>query len=85
MWLTGDLVNYWGSEVIRDAPKEAIPYLKPNSAPPMWLDGVDRWVKPVLISAGGVEYLRDETVKYQDRIQEHHKGCYIRFAGEWDP
>ena len=71
--LTGDLVNYWGSEVFRDAPKEAIPYLEPNSAPPMWLYGVDRWVKRVLISAGGVECLRDEIVKYQDGIQEHHK------------
>lgn len=71
--LTGDLINYWGSEVFQDAPKEAIPYLEPNSAPPMWLNGVDRCVKRVLISAGGLESLRDEIVKYQDRFKEHHK------------
>ena len=71
--LTGDLINYWGSEVLRDAPEEATPYLEPNSAPPMWLEGVDRWVKRVLISAGGVECLRDEIIKYQEKMQEHHK------------
>lgn len=71
--VTGSRLNYWGSEVLRDAPKEAIPYLEPNSAPPMWLSGVDRRVKRVLISAGGVECLRDEIIKYQERFQEHHK------------
>jgi len=71
--VTGDRMNYWGSEVLRNAPNEAIPYLEPNSAPEMWLKGVDRCVKRVLISAGGLECLRDEIIKYQDRFQEHHK------------
>ena len=39
----------------------------------MWLNGVDGCVKRVLISAGGVECLRDEIVKYKDRFEEHHK------------
>ena len=72
--LTGDRINYWGSEVFRDASKEAIPYLEPNSTPPMWLNGVDRCVKRVLISAGGLECLRDEIIKYYQHVfQEHHK------------
>jgi acetyl esterase/lipase len=71
--LSGDRLNYWGSEVLQDAPKEAIPYLEPNSAPPMWLNGVDKCVKRVLISAGGAECLRDEIIKYQATFQEHHK------------
>jgi acetyl esterase/lipase len=71
--LTSNQINYWGSEVFRDAPKEALPYLEPNSAPPKWLDGVDRCVKRVLISAGEAECLRDEIIKYQDSFQEHHK------------
>jgi acetyl esterase/lipase len=71
--LTGNQINYWGSEVFQHAPDEALPYLEPNSAPPKWLDGVDRFVKRVFISAGGVECLRDEIIKYQDRFQEHHK------------
>ena len=71
--LTGNIINYWGSEVFRNTPKEATPYLEPNSAPSMWLDGVDRQVKRVLISAGGVECLRDEIIKYQNRFKKHHK------------
>ena len=71
--LSGDLLNYLGLEASRDAPKEAMPYLEPNSAPPMWLNEVDRCVKRVLISAGGVECLRDEIIKYQDRFKEYHK------------
>jgi len=73
--MTGDLINYWGSEVLRDAPKEALNYLEPNSAPPMWLNGVDRCVRRVLISAGGLESLRDEIVKYcQDGFSREHHG-----------
>jgi acetyl esterase/lipase len=74
--LTGSVYNYLGSKVFRDvAPKEtALPYLEPNSSPPMWLNGVDRCVKRVLISAGEVECLRDEIIKYhRDRFEEHHK------------
>jgi acetyl esterase/lipase len=72
--LAGKPINYWGSEVFQNAPKEAIPYLEPNSSPPMWLDGADRCVKRVLISAGGVECLCDEIIKYyQERIHEHHE------------
>lgn len=71
--MAGKPINYWGTEVLQNAPKDAIPYLEPNSAPPMWLNGVDRCVKRVLISAGGVECLRDEIIRYQDRFQEHHK------------
>ena len=72
--LTGDVLNYLGSNVFRDAPNEALPYLEPNSSPTTWLNGVDRCVKRVLISAGEIECLRDEIIKYhQDRFQEHHK------------
>lgn len=71
--VTANRINYWGSEVLRDAPKEAIPYLEPNSAPPTWLNGVDKCVKRVLISAGGAECLRDEIIKYEATFQEHHK------------
>ena len=71
--LNGRLLNYWGSKVLRNEPEEAIPYLEPNSAPTMWLDGVDRCVKRVLISAGEAECLRDEIIKYQDRFLRHHR------------
>jgi len=71
--LTGEALNYLGSEVLRDVPKESIPYLEPNSAPPKWLSGVDQCVRRVLVSAGGVECLRDEIIKYQDTLKEHHK------------
>jgi len=71
--LTGNVINYWGSQVLQNALKEAIPYLEPNSAPPTWLSGIDRCVKRVLVTAGGLECLRDEIIKYQDRLKEHHK------------
>jgi len=71
--LTGKVRNYWGSIVLQDAPKEAIPYLEPNSAPQTWLSGIDVCVKRVLISAGDVECMRDEIVKYQATFKEHHK------------
>lgn len=71
--MTGKLLHYWGSIVLRDTSKEAVPFLEPNSAPPMWLSGIDRLVKRVLISAGGVECLRDEIIKYQESFKEHHK------------
>ena len=71
--VTSKTLNYWGLEVLRDAPKEAIPYLEPNSGPPKWLNGIDRCVKRVFISAGEVECLRDEIIKYQETFKEHHK------------
>ena len=72
--ITSDLINHWGAEVFRHAPTVAAPYLEPNSSPTIWLSGVDRCVKRVLISAGEVECLRDEIIKYyQDGFKEHHK------------
>ena len=71
--LSGSALHRWGSEVLANASEEAVAYIEPNSAPPMWLDGVDRCVKRVLITAGGVECLRDEIIKYKDRVGEHHK------------
>ena len=71
--MSGELLNHWGATVLRGAPKEAVPYLEPNSAPTMWLDGIDRWVKRVLISAGDLECLRDEIVKYQEEFRKHHE------------
>jgi len=71
--LSGKVINYWGSIVLQEAPKEAVPYLEPNSAPSTWLNGIDRYVKRILVSAGDVECLRDDIIKYQDTLKEHHK------------
>ena len=71
--VTGNVLHRWGSEVLQGEPKEARPYLEANSAPQIWLSGVDRCVRRILVTAGGVECLRDEIIKYQETLKEHHK------------
>jgi hypothetical protein len=78
----GDVMNasvstYWGSKVLAGAKPSAVPYLEPASAPKDWLQGVDKCVRRVLISAGELEFLRDEIVHYGKRVEEHLKNTMI--------
>jgi len=72
-FLDGRSLNYWGQKVLEGVPRSVIPYLEPNSAPVGWLDGVDKHVKRLLISAGAVEALRGEIAKYAAVITKYHK------------
>ncbi|KAF8154249.1 Alpha/Beta hydrolase protein [Crassisporium funariophilum] len=77
-FLTGKSLNYWGSKVLRGIPRAAIPYLEPNSAPSNWLKGVGRCTRRVFITAGGVECLRDEIIRYQHTFRtRHHDVTFI--------
>jgi hypothetical protein len=69
--------TYWGSKVLAGAKPSAIPYLQAASAPRDWLQGVDKCVRRVLISAGDLEFLRDEIVHYGKRVGEHLKDTTI--------
>ena len=72
----GDVIDpsigtYWGPNVLVGAKSSDIPYLDPASAPNDWLQGVDKCVRRMLISAGDLELLRDEIVHYGKRVEEH--------------
>ncbi|KAF8991298.1 Alpha/Beta hydrolase protein [Cyathus striatus] len=71
--LTADTINYWGNEVLKDVPEDQLSYAEPNSAPTSWWEGVDKLVDQVLISVGGAECLKDETVLFADTFKAHHK------------
>jgi len=72
-FLNGRTLNYWGSKCLEGVPKAVVPYLEPNSAPEDWLEGSDKYIKRILITAGGVEALRDEIIKYANTIKKYHK------------
>ena len=69
--------TYWGSKVLDGAKPSAIPYLEAASAPTDWLQGVDKCVKRVLISAGDLELLRDDIVDYGKHVEEYLKDTTI--------
>jgi len=78
----GDMIyastgTYWGPKVLKGAKPSAIPYLEAASAPKNWLQGVDTCVKRVLISAGDLEYVRDEIVTYGKHVEEYLKDTTI--------
>ncbi|KAJ3506868.1 hypothetical protein NLJ89_g6622 [Agrocybe chaxingu] len=65
--------NYWGHKVLDGLPASAIPYIEANTAPEDWLQGLEKCVKRVLISAGGAETLYGEIIKFQEVVKKHHK------------
>jgi len=72
----GDVIDasvcmYWGSKVLKGVKPSAIPYLESASAPKGWLQGIDKCVRRMLISAGDLEFLRDEIVVYGKRVEEY--------------
>ncbi|KIM41787.1 hypothetical protein M413DRAFT_71609 [Hebeloma cylindrosporum] len=75
--MTAPIANYWGSKVMAGATPFSVPYLEAASAPKDWLGGVDKCVKRVLISAGGLELLRDEIVHYGNRVGEYLKDTTV--------
>jgi len=78
----GDVVvsstgTYWGSKVLHGAKPSAIPYLDAANVPKDWLQGVDKCVKRMLISAGDLEILRDAIVDYGKHVGEYLKDTTI--------
>jgi len=68
---------YWALKVLDGAKPSAIPYLDAASAPKDWLQGVDKCVKRMLISAGDLENLRDAIVDYGKHVGEYLKDTTI--------
>ena len=75
--LTALIGTYLGSKVLAGAKPSVVPYLEAASAPKDWLQGVDKCVRRVLISAGELEFLRDEIVHYGKRVEEFLKDTTI--------
>ena len=75
--MTPSSSTYFGSKVLAGAKPSAVPYLEAASAPKDWLEGVDKCLRRVLISAGELEFLRDEIVHYGKRVKEHFKDTTI--------
>ncbi|KAF9481609.1 alpha/beta-hydrolase [Pholiota conissans] len=72
-FLTAKVVNYWGQTVMEGVPESATPYLEANEAPESWLDGLPKCTRRILITAGNVEVLRDEIIKYSRTVEKHLK------------
>jgi len=62
---------YWGSKVLDGAKPSAIPYLEASSAPEDWLQGIDKYVKRILITVGDIELLRDDIVDYGKHVEKY--------------
>ncbi|KAF8991297.1 Alpha/Beta hydrolase protein [Cyathus striatus] len=71
--LTADAINYWGNEVLKDVPEDQLSYVEPSSAPPTWWEGLNILVDHILISVGGAECLKDETILFADTFKAYHK------------
>ncbi|KAF8182901.1 Alpha/Beta hydrolase protein, partial [Pholiota molesta] len=71
-WLRGKTCGYWGAICMEDVPEHIIPYLEGNSAPKDWLQGIDKYVKRILLSVGEVEILRDTIIEYAETVKQHH-------------
>ena len=80
---SGDIITrrtglYWAEKVLEGVPASALPYLDANTAPEDWLQGVDGCIKRILISAGGLEVLRDEVIRYSKTVQKHTRNTVKR-------
>ncbi|KAH9474982.1 Esterase [Psilocybe cubensis] len=88
----GDLVSvpiftYWGSIVLSGVPTPDLPYIDAYSAPQSWLDGSDKAIKRILVSAGEHEILRDAIVDYaKEKLGNHHRDVafYLEDKGVHD-
>ncbi|KAF8968821.1 Alpha/Beta hydrolase protein [Flammula alnicola] len=75
--LSASCLKYWGAKVLEGVPQSAMPYLEANEAPKDWLEGLDKCVRRVLITAGSVEVLRDEIIKYALTVEGQLKDTTI--------
>ncbi|KAF8968822.1 Alpha/Beta hydrolase protein [Flammula alnicola] len=76
-YLSASCLKYWGNKVLEGVPHSATPYLEANEAPKNWLEGLDKCLKRILITAGSVEVLRDEILKYAITVEKHLKDTTI--------
>ncbi|KIM41819.1 hypothetical protein M413DRAFT_445034 [Hebeloma cylindrosporum] len=69
--------TYWGAKVLHGASPSAIPYLEAASAPEDWLQGIDKCVKRVLITAGELEILCDDILDYGKHVARYLKDTTV--------
>lgn len=72
-FLSAKVLDYWGQTVLEGVPESATPYLEANEAPKSWLKDLHKCTKRILITAGDVEVLRDEIIKYSKTVEKHLK------------
>ena len=72
-FISADILDYWGQTVLENVPESAIPFLQANEAPKSWLKDVHKCSKRILITAGGLEVLCDEIIKYAQTVEKYHK------------
>ncbi|KAJ7661577.1 Alpha/Beta hydrolase protein [Mycena polygramma] len=62
----------WGAQILSGFPESDGAFAQPAKAPEAWFKGVDRLVDRVLITAGGMECMRDDIVQLGDGLKRHH-------------
>ncbi|KNZ71945.1 Meiotically up-regulated gene 180 protein, partial [Termitomyces sp. J132] len=63
---------YCGRKVLEDVPDSLRMYLEISKAPDTWFKGIDKLVSRILITAGGVECLRDDIVQVSHELSKNH-------------
>ncbi|KAG6901553.1 hypothetical protein C0995_010610 [Termitomyces sp. Mi166 len=63
---------YCGRKVLEDVPDSLHVYLETSKVPDTWFKGVDKLVRRILITAGGVECLRDDIIQVSDKLSKNH-------------
>lgn len=71
--ISASTINYWGEHILENVPHSALPYIQANEAPALWLKGVDKYVKRMLVTTGDIESLRGEILKYAVNLEKHLK------------
>jgi len=70
-------ITEWTRLVLDGLPDSAIPYIDPLKVPERWWDGIAQVVADhrVLVTVGGAECLKDDIVRFGQRMCEVHPGA----------
>ncbi|TFK59379.1 alpha/beta-hydrolase [Pluteus cervinus] len=63
----------WGQEVAAGVPESKMIYLEGANVPASWFQGISSVVSRVLITAGGVELLKNDIEEFNDLFSKHHE------------
>ncbi|KAL0952841.1 hypothetical protein HGRIS_007066 [Hohenbuehelia grisea] len=70
--VTATKLRSWGDSILADVPAPLRSYIEAADAPEAWFDGIDRVVDRIFITAGGLECLRDDIVRFAEKLKTRH-------------
>ncbi|KAG6883608.1 hypothetical protein C0993_005183 [Termitomyces sp. T159_Od127] len=68
---------YCGRKVLEDVPDSLRVYLEMSKVPDTWFKGIDKLVNRILVTAGGVECLRDDIIQVSHKLSQNHSNVRL--------